>query len=177
MTPPPPSTPTPYQPPLTLQTIQHVALSSKSYRIFGLADEAWLNARNDLKKQRLVVGRKSSHDDGSDNINDVGNVDNDNTNGGGKEDNTNNYNEEEREEMMEICEAIRTALQEDAGGFGTAGFHLVSLFVVVVVDNISSYCFFGVVIIGLILCCVPCSEYTHLVHRPTNSLTLYLILQ
>ena len=86
--------PTPYQPPLTLPTIQHIALSSKSYRVFGLADEAWQIARDDLKKR--LGGGKSS---------------------------------EEEEEMMEICEAVCTALEEDAGGFGTAGFHLVSLFV------------------------------------------------
>ncbi len=30
-------------------------------------------------------------------------------------------------EMMEICTAVCTALQEDAGGYGTVGFHLVSL--------------------------------------------------
>ena len=35
-------------------------------------------------------------------------------------------NSETEGEMMEICDAVCTALQEDAGGFGTAGFHLVS---------------------------------------------------
>jgi hypothetical protein len=89
--------PTPYHPPLTLSTIHHIALSSKSYRVFGLSNEAWQIARNDLKKQRHVGG-------GS---------------GGGE------GSEDEAEEMMEICDAVCTALQEDAGGFGTAGFHLV----------------------------------------------------
>jgi hypothetical protein len=97
--------PTPYQPPLALQTIQYVALASKSYRVFGLADEAWLNAREDLKKR-------------------LGNKSNDN-------------HEEEQEDMMELCEAISTALQEDAGGFGTAGFHLVRLVVCCVLFCVS----------------------------------------
>ena len=87
--------PAPYRPPLTLSSIHHIALSSKSYRVFGLSNEAWQIARNDLKKQRHVGG------------------------GGGE------GSEDEAEEMMEICDAVCTALQEDAGGFGTAGFHLV----------------------------------------------------
>ena len=89
--------PAPYRPPLTLSTIHHIALSSKSYRVFGLSNEAWQIARNDLKKRS-----------GCD--------------GGGE-------GSEEAEEMMEICDAVCTALQEDAGGFGTAGFHLVRIFV------------------------------------------------
>ncbi len=83
--------PAPYRPSLTLSTIHHIALSSKSYRVLGLSNEAWQIARNDLKK----------------------------CSGGGGE------GSEEAEEMMEICDAVCTALQEDAGGFGTAGFHLV----------------------------------------------------
>ena len=39
---------------------------------------------------------------------------------GGQED-------DEEEEMALICNAITTALEEDAGGFGTAGFHVVSV--------------------------------------------------
>ena len=85
--------PAPYRPPLTLSSIHHIALSSKSYRVFGLSNEAWQIARNDLKKRRSSGG----------------------SGGEGSE-----------EEMMEICDAVCTALQEDAGGFGTAGFHLVS---------------------------------------------------
>ena len=64
--------------------------------MFGLSNEAWQIARNDLKKCRSSGGS-----------------------GGGE-------GSEEAEEMMEICDAVCTALQEDAGGFGTAGFHLVS---------------------------------------------------
>ena len=86
--------PSPYHPPLTLPSIQHIALSSKSYRVFGLADEAWQIARDDLMAKRI---------------------------GGGE-----GGNSETEGEMMEICDAVCTALQEDAGGFGTAGFHLVS---------------------------------------------------
>ena len=88
--------PAPYRPPLTLSTIHHIALSSKSYRVFGLSNEAWQIARNDLKKRRQVGGG-----------------------GGGAG--------SEEEEMMEICEAVCTSLQEDAGGFGTVGFHLVRI--------------------------------------------------
>eukprot|EP00986_Skeletonema_menzelii_P009329 scaffold4219_cov142-Skeletonema_menzelii.AAC.12 len=84
--------PAPYHPPLTLPSIQHIALSSKSYRVFGLADEAWQIARDDLMAKRI---------------------------GGGE-----GGNSETEGEMMEICDAVCTALQEDAGGFGTAGFHL-----------------------------------------------------
>ena len=69
--------------------------------MFGLADEAWQIARDDLKKR---LG------------------------GGGSN---------EEEEMMEICEAVCTALEEDAGGFGTAGFHLVScLLITLFVDDV-----------------------------------------
>lgn len=40
------------------------------------------------------------------------------------DDDTNGNNEmEEEEELGIICEAVKTALAEDAGGFGTAGFH------------------------------------------------------
>lgn len=87
--------PTPYQPPLALPTLQHIALASKSYRVFGLPSEAWQIARHDLKKR----------------------CENEN----GQEENEDYF------EMMEICTAVCTALQEDAGGYGTVGFHLVSL--------------------------------------------------
>lgn len=50
---------------------------------------------------------------------------------------SNDNHEEEQEDMMELCEAISTALQEDAGGFGTAGFHLVRLVVCCVLFYVS----------------------------------------
>jgi len=52
-----------------------------------------------------------------------GNVDGGNLDGGGNN-GKDNDDEEEAEEMALICNAITTALQEDAGGFGTAGFHV-----------------------------------------------------
>ena len=107
--------PTPYQPPLTLASLNHIALASKSYRVFGLPSEAWQLTRHDLKK-RVGCSR----------------------------DNENGQEENEDFEMMEICNAVCTALQEDAGGFGTAGFHLVrgcdemltTLFISISIDSI-----------------------------------------
>ncbi len=85
--------PTPYQPPLTLSSLHHIALTSKSYRVFGLPSEAWQIARHDLKKRAVANAAGCCEDDDF--------------------------------EMMEICNAVCTALQEDAGRYGTAGFHLV----------------------------------------------------
>ena len=96
MTAAPHPTPSPYQAPLSLPSLHHIALASKSYRVFGLPSAAWQIARHDLKKR---VGGGCAPE----------------------------KNEEEYFEMMEICNAVCTALQEDAGGYGTAGFHLVSL--------------------------------------------------
>ena len=119
---------TPYQAPLLLQptsndegnnneqqqllsSIRHVAIASKSYRVFGLDDVAWQTARDDLRRYTASVG---GH--GSDNV--EGNDGNENR----------NNSDEEQSDLLEICEAIYTALQIDAGGYGTAGFHLVSLY-------------------------------------------------
>ncbi len=97
----------PYNPPLLPSSITHVALTSKSYRIFGLDDPAWRNARADWKRYKK---------DGLVNSNDE-------TNGGKMGE---GVNDEEGEEMELICNAVETALSDDAGGFGTAGFHVVS---------------------------------------------------
>jgi hypothetical protein len=113
---------TPYQAPLLLEegnnieqqpllsSIRHVAIASKSYRVFGLDDVAWQTARDDLRRYTASVG---GH--GSDNV--EGNDGTENR----------NSSDEEQSDLLEICEAIYTALQIDAGGYGTAGFHLVSL--------------------------------------------------
>jgi hypothetical protein len=117
---------TPYQAPLLLEegnnieqqpllsSIRHVAIASKSYRVFGLDDVAWQTARDDLRRYTASVG---GH--GSDNV--EGND--------GNENRKNSQEEEEQSELLEICTAIYTALQIDAGGYGTAGFHLVSLYI------------------------------------------------
>ena len=80
-----------------LSSIKHVAIASKSYRVFGLNDVAWQTARDDLR-------RYSTQHSGND------------------------QHQEEQSDLLEICDAIYTALQIDAGGYGTAGFHLVSLY-------------------------------------------------
>ena len=85
-----------------LSSIRHVAIASKSYRVFGLDDVAWQTARDDLRRYTASVGH------GSDNEG-------------------NDQHQEEQSDLLEICDAIYTALQIDAGGYGTAGFHLVSL--------------------------------------------------
>eukprot|EP00804_Cyclotella_cryptica_P026187 CCRYP_009771-RA/>CCRYP_009771-RA protein AED:0.10 eAED:0.10 QI:893/1/1/1/1/1/5/672/723 len=74
-----------------------VALGTQSFRVYGLNSEAWLAARR--------RGRRGDDDDGH--------HDDDDDDGGGKEE----------EERKEVCAAVETALKEDAGGFGTAGFH------------------------------------------------------
>ena len=124
---------TPYQAPLLLQpannnnnnnnhndepllsSIRHVAIASKSYRVFGLDDVAWQTARDDLRRYTSTVA--------------AGDADNIDAGNDGSTDNNrkNSQEEEEQSELLEICTAIYTALQIDAGGYGTAGFHLVSL--------------------------------------------------
>jgi hypothetical protein len=119
---------TPYQAPLLLEegnniekqpllsSIRHVAIASKSYRVFGLDDVAWQTARDDLRRYTSNVA--------------AGDADNiDNGNDGGTDNRKNSKEEEEQSELLEICTAIYTALQIDAGGYGTAGFHLVSLYI------------------------------------------------
>eukprot|EP00585_Thalassiosira_rotula_P011333 CAMPEP_0196133502 /NCGR_PEP_ID=MMETSP0910-20130528/2703_1 /TAXON_ID=49265 /ORGANISM="Thalassiosira rotula, Strain GSO102" /LENGTH=69 /DNA_ID=CAMNT_0041393237 /DNA_START=277 /DNA_END=482 /DNA_ORIENTATION=+ len=39
-----------YHPPISPSSIRHVALASKHFRVFGLNDPAWKNAREDWKK-------------------------------------------------------------------------------------------------------------------------------
>ena len=97
----------PYSPPLLPSSITHVALTSKSYRIFGLDDPAWRNARADWKryKKEGLVNSTDKNNGGNDGASDV---------------------DEEGEEMELICDAVETAMSDDAGGFGTAGFHVVS---------------------------------------------------
>ncbi|KAL7451336.1 hypothetical protein ACHAWC_003165, partial [Mediolabrus comicus] len=120
---------TPYQAPLLLQptsndegnnneqqqllsSIRHVAIASKSYRVFGLDDVAWQTARDDLRRYTSTVA--------------AGDADNIDAGNDGSTDNNrkNSQEEEEQSELLEICTAIYTALQIDAGGYGTAGFHL-----------------------------------------------------
>eukprot|EP00581_Thalassiosira_minuscula_P010305 CAMPEP_0183710006 /NCGR_PEP_ID=MMETSP0737-20130205/5899_1 /TAXON_ID=385413 /ORGANISM="Thalassiosira miniscula, Strain CCMP1093" /LENGTH=794 /DNA_ID=CAMNT_0025938227 /DNA_START=292 /DNA_END=2676 /DNA_ORIENTATION=+ len=162
---------TPYHPPIRPSSIHHVALSSKSFRVFGLDDPAWKNARRDWKLHKtsgssLVAdngggGPKKSamksalrggggggfskggggfskggsfahintkRDDFDDD--DSTSSDEDEDDGGaqyrrtfGTEDDEDD-DEDEAKELEWICDAVKTALKEDAGGHGTAGFHL-----------------------------------------------------
>ena len=76
---------------------------------------AWQTARDDLRRYTSSADGGGGHC--SDNV--EGND--------GTENNRNSSSEgEEQSDLLEICEAIYTALSIDAGGYGTAGFHLVS---------------------------------------------------
>ena len=87
-------------------------------------------ARDDLKRLRRVVNSAAGGDDYGSNNNAGDDSHNNGDDGGGNNDgvDSNSKEVENDEEMMEICDSICTALQEDAGGFFTAGFHLVSLY-------------------------------------------------
>lgn len=145
----------PYHPPTSPSSVRHVALASKTFRVFGLADQAWRIAREDRKKVRLGVGGlASSNDDDEKNGDDVpkqqgggvlkpgmmnmlptikGSVltcDDDSFSASSAETVESAEDEvdadaekEEEEDLDAIHEAILTALAEDAGGYGTAGFH------------------------------------------------------
>jgi hypothetical protein len=89
-----------------LSSIRHVAIASKSYRVFGLNDAAWSTARDDLRRYSASIAAADE---------------------GNESKNRSSSDHEEQAELLEICDAIYTALQIDAGGYGTAGFHLVSL--------------------------------------------------
>ena len=106
----------------------HVALSCKSYRVFGLNNPAWSNAREEWKLNRGGDGG----DEG----------------GGGNDDENDDNNDddeqhqkpkltpkqlEEQQEIKLICNAIITSLKEDAGGYGTAGFHMVSFEIIYII--------------------------------------------
>ena len=91
----------PYQSPTSLTPIKHIALSSKSFRVFGLNSQAWKDARDKWISKKRQLHQSEVHNSGE------------------------GCNEDE-EELQMICDAITTALSEDAGGYGTAGFHLVS---------------------------------------------------
>ena len=103
-----------------------VALSCKSYRVFGLNDIAWSNARDEWKLNR--GGNNNNSDDDDDNI--------EGGDEGGDDDNNEKEEQaqltpkqlEEQREIKLICNAIITSLKEDAGGYGTAGFHMVSYY-------------------------------------------------
>mmetsp|Transcript_39542 Transcript_39542/g.71190 ORF Transcript_39542/g.71190 Transcript_39542/m.71190 type:complete len:301 (+) Transcript_39542:107-1009(+) len=150
---------TPYHPPTSPSSIHHVALSSKSFRVFGLNDPAWKNARRDWKKYKKNgesgVAKKS---DGGGIVSSAGDDTNEKSSGGGGKsmmsgggkmssvkgnfdcsdsdsssdedgdsedgDDDSDSEIEEEEELEFICNAITTALADDAGGFGTAGFHV-----------------------------------------------------
>ena len=88
-----------YHPPLSPPSIRHVALSSRNFRVLGLDDPAWKKAG----ESRRRASAEDEEDGGEE--------------GGGEED-----------EAETIWSAVRTALSEDAGGHGTAGFHPVSSF-------------------------------------------------
>jgi len=118
---------TPYHPPTSPTPIHHVALSSKSFRVFGLNSPAWKNARKDRRKAAAAAAAaaeggsagsttaveveavSSANDDCSDSSDSGDGID---------------CEEEEAGEMALICNAVTTALEEDAGGFGTAGRHV-----------------------------------------------------
>ena len=88
----------PYQLPTSLTSIKHIALSSKSFRVFGLNSQAWNDARDKWNSKKIQS----------------------------EGDNLGEGDEGDEEELQIICNAITTALSEDAGGYGTAGFHVVS---------------------------------------------------
>jgi len=158
---------TPYHPPTSPSSIHHVALSSKSFRVFGLNDPAWKNARRDWKKYKKNgesgVAKKSDGGGSGGIVNIAGDDDTNEKSssggggGGGKSmmsgggkmssvkgnfdcsdsdsssdedgdsedgDDDSDSEIEEEEELEFICNAITTALADDAGGFGTAGFHV-----------------------------------------------------
>ena len=81
-----------YSPPTSPSSITNVALSCKTFRVFGLHTPAWQNAAASASN------------------------------------NTNGDRKNEESEIELITKAIVTALSDDAGGYGTAGFHVVSLF-------------------------------------------------
>ena len=74
-----------YSSPTSPSSITNIALSCKTFRVFGLHTPAWQNAATSA--------------------------------------NTTRKNEEHEIEL--ISNAIVTALSDDAGGYGTAGFHVV----------------------------------------------------
>mmetsp|Transcript_13697 Transcript_13697/g.26115 ORF Transcript_13697/g.26115 Transcript_13697/m.26115 type:complete len:758 (-) Transcript_13697:124-2397(-) len=91
-------------------SIRHVALASKSYRAYGLRDvDAWKVAF-EARKRVERAHRRGRRDNGG------GETAAEELVGGEEED-------EELDELMHIQKAIETALSDDAGGFGTAGFH------------------------------------------------------
>jgi len=176
----------PYHPPADPSRIRHVALASKSFRVFGLKDKAWRDARADWRKYKSGLhdggvsnnsGGSNTNSGGGGNANSgggrvglksalkkpsrgaanngggvmaaaqrsvrgglsCGNVDDvcsdEETDSGDDEDDDvvpdaideeppRDAGMEEEEELAQICEAVTTALAEDAGGFGTAGFHV-----------------------------------------------------
>ena len=73
-----------YSPPTSPSSITNIALSCKTFRVFGLHTPAWQNATTSAS--------------------------NGNT---------------RKNEIELITKAITTALSDDAGGYGTAGFHVV----------------------------------------------------
>jgi len=75
-----------YSPPTSPSSITNIALSCKTFRVFGLHSPAWKNAATSA---------------------------------------SNNANGDRKNEIELISNAIITALSNDAGGYGTAGFHVV----------------------------------------------------
>ena len=77
-----------YSPPTSPSSITNIALSCKTFRVFGLHTPAWQNAAASA---------------------------------------SNNTKRDEKDEIELISNAIVTALSDDAGGYGTAGFHVVRI--------------------------------------------------
>lgn len=95
--------------------IRHVALASKSYRAYGLRNvDAWKVAFEARKRVERAQRRGRSNNGG-------GETAAEELAGGEEEE----EEDEELEELRHIQQAIETALSDDAGGFGTAGFHKV----------------------------------------------------
>ena len=94
-----------HRPPLSPPSIRHVALSSRTFRVFGLDDPAWRDAGASRRRARR-------RDEGEDVSADA------------EDDEGEREGEEEVAEM--IWGAVRMALSDGAGGHGTAGFHTVS---------------------------------------------------
>ena len=168
----------PYRPPALPSAVRHVALSAKSFRVFGLLnDPAWRNARRwgvGGEREGTRAGAKNDGDNGGQGkrtcsigdepkscakqptigvgsggsamakmtsikggLGDTGYSSSSDESVEDEEDNFEIINEDdeddddseeekEAKDLAMICGAIATALAEDAGGFGTAGFHAVS---------------------------------------------------
>ena len=99
-----PPAPRPHRPPSPASLAQ-IALAARSFRIFATEGAAWRAARMARREARRNGDRRGQANDAGE-------------------------KEEKGEELARICEAVRKALQEDAGGYGAAGGGSVSSMVV-----------------------------------------------